>query len=196
MNYTPHKDIYLVQLSKLTEIIEIANQRIVSDTPDEYFQNNANFFTKSFLVVMCAYLEAYLKDALMVIIEETNAKLTNAKLPHNLIKWSLNTKLEFKENDFKFEDFKIAIKKKELDDFISGNPYRTRDLFKKFGIDLEKDEVFKEQKELINTIVVKRNKIVHYNDDASDVSNNDLQQNIQAISYYIENIDRLICLHI
>lgn len=196
MNNTQHKDIYITQLDKLREIIETANQRIVSDTPDEYFQNNVNFFTKSFLVVMCAYLEAYLKDALMVIIEETNAKLTHVKLPHNLIKWSLNIKMEFKENDLKYEDFKIAIKKKELDDFISGNPYRTKDLFKKFGIDLDKDEEFKTHKDLINSIVVKRNKIVHYNDDASDVSNSDLQNNIEAISSYITNIDKVICKHI
>ncbi len=196
MNKTPYKEVYITQLNKLTEIIKIANQRIVSDVPDDYFQSNANFFTKSFLVIMCAYLEAYLKDALMVIIEETNVKLMDAKLPHNLIKWSLNIKMEFKENDFKYEDFKIKINKRELDDFISGNPYRTKDLFKKFGMELDKDEIFRNQKDLINTIVIKRNKIVHYNDDASDVSNNDLQQNINAISSYIENIDRLICLHV
>lgn len=61
---------------------------------------------------------------------------------------------------------------------------------------MEKDETFKAQRELINTIVVKRNKIVHYNDDASDVSNSDLKENIKAISGYIKNIDKLICLQI
>lgn len=60
---------------------------------------------------------------------------------------------------------------------------------------MEKDEPFKAQRELINTIV-KRNKIVHYNDDASDVSNSDLKENIKVISGYIKNIDKLICLQI
>ena len=193
MDNTTHKETYKTQLEKLKEIIEIANSRIVEETPDEFFQNNANFFSKSFLVVMCAYLESYLKDALMVIIDDANNKLLQNKLPHNLIKWSLNIEKELKEGDYKFEDFKIPIKKKELDDFISGNPFRTKDLFKKLGINLDNDSLFNSQKERINAIVVKRNKILHHNDDASDVSNTDLIENITAINEYISNIDRVIC---
>ena len=49
MDNTQHKSTYISQLEKLKEIIEIANSRIVSETPDDFFQNNANFFTKSFL---------------------------------------------------------------------------------------------------------------------------------------------------
>lgn len=196
MDSTQHKSAYISQLNKLKEIIEIANTRIVSETPDNFFQNNANFFTKSFLVIMCAYLESYLKDALMVIIDETNTKLNQSKLPHNLVRWSLNIEKELKDSDSKFEDFKIPIKKKELDDFISGNPFRTKDLFKKLGINLESDLLFNSQKDRINTIVLKRNKIIHHNDDASDVSNTDLIDNIKAITEYIVNIDKLICGHI
>jgi hypothetical protein len=142
---------------------------------------------------MCAYLESYLKDALMVIIDETNNKLNQSKLPHNLVRWSLNIEKELKDSDSKFEDFKIPIKKKELDDFISGNPFRTKDLFKKLGINLGSDMLFNSQKERINAIVVKRNKIIHHNDNASDVSNNDLIENIKAIKEYLSNIDKLIC---
>ena len=196
MDSTQHKESYAEQLEKLKEIIEIANSRIVSETPDVFFQNNANFFTKSFLVIMCAYLESYLKDALMVIIDETHNKLAHSKLPHNLVRWSLNIEKEFKDSDSKFMDFKIPIKKKELDDFISGSPFKTRDLFKKLGVDIESDTVFNAQKERINAIVVKRNKIIHHNDDASDVSNRDLIENIKAINEYISNIDQLVCRHI
>lgn len=145
---------------------------------------------------MCAYLESYLKDVLMVIIDVANSKLNQAKLSHNLIKWSLNIDKEFKDADSKFEDFKISIKKKDLDEFISGSPHRTKDLFKKLGINLENDTIFKSQKERINAIVVKRNKIVHHNDEASDVSNSDLIENIKAIKEYIENIDNLIYSHL
>jgi len=196
MDNTHYKSAYIAQLEKLKEIIEVANSRIVSETPDDFFQNNTNFFTKSFLVIMCAYLESYLKDSLMVIIDETNNKLNLSKLPHNLIKWSLNIEKDFKDTDSKFEDFKIPIKKKELDDFISGNPFRTKDLFKKLGINLNSDIIFNSQKERINAIVVKRNKVIHHNDDASDVSNNDLLLNINIIIEYITNIDQLICKHI
>ena len=196
MDKTQYKAAYIDQLEKLKEIIEIANSRIVSETPDDFFQNNANFFTKSFLVIMCAYLESYLKDALMVIIDETNNKLNQSKLPHNLVRWSLNIEKELKDSDSKFGDFKIPIKRKELDDFISGSPFKTKDLFKKLGINLESDMLFNSQKERINAIVVKRNKIIHHNDDASDVSNNDLIENIKAIKEYVANIDILICRHI
>lgn len=196
MDKTIHKDSYITQLEKLKEIIVIANARIVSETPDEFIQNNANFFSKSFLVVMCAYLESYIKDALMVLIDDANDKLSKNKLPHNLIKWSLNIDKELKESDYKFSDFKIPIKKKELDEFISGNPYRTKDLFKKIGVDLESNSLFKAQKERINAIVVKRNKIVHHNDDASDVSNSDLLDNIEAIKEYISNLDQILCTHL
>lgn len=193
MDKTIHKDAYSFQLNKLKEIIDTANCRLIADIPDVFFQENANFFSKSFLVIMCAYLESYLKDALMVVVEETNKKLETNNIPHNLIKWSLNIDKEFKENDSKVEPLRVKIKKKELDEHISGSPFRTKELFKKFGILLDKDETFNQQKDVINSMVVKRNKVIHYNDDASDISNNDLKNYIDAISDYIENLDKLIC---
>ena len=182
---------YTEQLEKLKAIIETANLRIVADTPDSFFQDNVNFFSKSFLVLMCVYLESYLKDVFMIVIDEANRKLKLHNLPYNLIKWSLDTKKEYK--DGKFEYFTIRIKKKDLDGFISGNPYRTKDLCVKLGINLELDNIYNIQKELINSIVTKRNNVVHYNDDASDVSNADLLKYIDAISEYINNIDKIIC---
>lgn len=196
MDSTPVKQQYLNQLDDLKCIIISTNGRIILDPPDELIVNNANFFSKSFLVVMCAYLESYLKDSLMVIVTEINNRLTAIKVPHNLIKWSLNLEKEFKENEFKFENLKLNIKRKELDDYISGNPFKTTDLFKKFGIKLDKDQIFNNQKELINTIVTKRNKIVHHNDEASDVSNSDLISHIDTLKLYIENIDKIICNHL
>lgn len=196
MDTTPYKESYILQLGKLRTIIDASNSRIIADPPDELIYDNANFFTKAFLVTMCAYLESYLKDVLMVVVDELNARLTTTKLPHNLVKWSFNLDKELKENELKYEQLKIGIKKKELDDFISGNPYKTKDLFKKFGIELEKNSVFNSQKEEINSIVVKRNKILHHNDEASDVSNKDLTDNIAALTLYISNIDELICKHL
>ena len=196
MDKTPHKDPYILQLESLKTIIEIANSKIISEPPDEFIYKNTNFFTKSFLVIMCAYLESYLKDALMVIIDEVNLKLATSKLPYNLVKWNFNIDKELKDGELKFEELKLGIKKKELDDFISGNPFRTKDLFKKFGIELDKDDVFNTCKEEINSIVIKRNKILHHNDEASDVSNKDLVDNIKALKEYIINIDSIICKHI
>jgi hypothetical protein len=196
MDKTPYKESYLLQLEKLSSIIEDTNSRIISDPPDSLIYDNANFFTKAFLITMCAYLESYLKDSLMTIVDDTNAKLVSAKLPHNLILWGLGAKKDIKETDLKFKSLKLEIKKKDLDDSISGNPFKTRDLFKKFGIELEKNSEFNIQKEAINSIVVKRNKILHHNDEASDVSNKDLTDNIIALKKYIINIDELICKHL
>ena len=196
MDKTPHIDSYILQLGRLKTIINQANSRIVSDPPDELIYENANFFTKAFLVTMCAYLESYLKDALMVVVDELNLRLSTTKLPHNLVKWSLNIEKELKDTELKYERLKIGIKKKELDDFISGNPFKTKDLFKKFGIELEKNPSFNSQKEEINSIVVKRNKILHHNDEASDVSNKDLIDNIKALTDYMSNIDTIICRHL
>lgn len=196
MDKTPYRETYILQLDKLSSIIEHTNSRIISEPSDPLIYDNANFFTKAFLITMCAYLESYLKDSLMIIVDDTNAKLVSAKLPHNLILWSLGTKKDIKETDFKFKNLKLEIKKKDLDDSISGNPFKTRDLFKKFGIELEKNSGFNIQKEEINSIVVKRNKILHHNDEASDVSNKDLTDNIIALKKYIINIDELICKHL
>lgn len=196
MDRTPYKESYILQLGQLKTIIDITNGRMISDPPDALIYENANFFSKAFLVTMCAYLESYLKDALMVVIDQMNVRLQSTKLPHNLVKWSLNIDKEFKDSEFKFEQLKITIKKKQLDDYISGNPFKTKDLFKKFGIDLEQNQLFNSQKEEINAIVVKRNKILHHNDEASDVSSTDLTNNIESLTKYITNIDEILCRHL
>ena len=196
MDKTPNRESYIKQLEKLRSIIEDTNDRIIAEVPDPLIYNNANFFTKAFLITMCAYLESYLKDSLMTIVDSTNAKLVSANLPHNLIMWSFGIRKEVKETDLKYESLKLEIKKKDIDDHISGNPFKTKDLFKKFGIELEKNFNFNIQKEEINSIVVKRNKILHHNDDASDVSNKDLVDNIIALKNYILNIDEIICSHL
>ena len=117
MDRTPYKESYILQLGQLKAIIDITNGRMISDPPDTLIYENANFFSKAFLVTMCAYLESYLKDALMVVIDQMNARLQSAKLPHNLVKWSLNIDREIKDSEFKFEQLKIKIKKKQLDDY-------------------------------------------------------------------------------
>ena len=196
MDKSLYLDSYLEQYAKLVEIIDETNKRLISEEPDKFIEDNVNFFTKSFLVMMCAYLESYLKDALMVIIDDVNLRLDSTKIPHNLIKWTLNIDKEFKETEYKFEHLKIKLKKKELDEYISGNPFKTRDLFKKFGIPLDKNSIFNTQKDIVNTIVIKRNKVVHHNDEASDISNNDLKYFIEILISYLENIDNEICKHI
>lgn len=194
MNKTAHIDNYKKMFHELKVMVESTENKILDS--DDFFSSHANFFTKSFIVTMCAYLESYLKDALMIVIVEMNNRLDKNLIPYNLVKWSLSSdKRELKDKELKFKNLSIDIKKKELDEFISGNPYRTESLFKNFGIDLGENSTFKEQKDRLNTIVGKRNSIIHHNDEASDISFLDIVEHIEFFIKYIENIDRLIAHH-
>ncbi|MCK8143117.1 HEPN domain-containing protein [Flavobacterium sp. I-SCBP12n] len=186
---------YEALLEELKELNAETQNKVISDEPDAFITQNINFFTKSFMITLCAYLESFLKDITMTIIDNTNQKLANSKITHNLVKWSILKKKELGElndNDLLFEDLTIKITKKELDEFISGSPYKTEKLFKKIGIKLYEDIVYKEQKEKVISIVEKRNKIVHHNDSASDISFSDIQTNIDTINSYMKNINSII----
>lgn len=190
---------YIELLTDLNVLNKETEQRVIAKNPDEFVTRNINFFTKSFTITICAYLESFLKDVSMMIIDDTNRKLSETKIAYNLVKWSVLKKKDLKElndNELNFEDLKIDITKKELDDFISGNPYKTEKLFKKIGIKLYENNKYKEHKDKIQTIVNKRNQIVHHNDNASDISFTDINSNIKIILEYIENIDIIIQLEL
>jgi hypothetical protein len=195
MNKSSIFQTYLTMLDDLKKLNNETNTKALSDNADSFISNNINFFTKSFMITLCAYLESYLKDISMEIINAMNLRLNIAKLPYNLIKWSILKKkklTDLSDNELKFEQLIINIKKLELDDFISGMPHRTESLFKKLGIKLSDNEIYKNQKEKIVSIVVKRNKILHYNDSASDLSFTDVSNYIDFVLKYIENIDKIV----
>ncbi len=194
MNKIEYKSKYNKLLNNLSKLIDEANERIIYER-DIFFSDNVNFLSKSFMVMMCTYLESYLKDISIYIISKYNERLENISIPRNIIKWSLEKKKELpdlKEKDLKFENLKININRKDLDSHISGSPYRTINLFKKFGIRLEEFKDFKEKTEKIKHIIIKRNNIVHHNDDASDLTMKDLQENILYLKEYIAEIDKII----
>jgi|JI9StandDraft_2_1071091.scaffolds.fasta_scaffold146427_2 hypothetical protein len=191
-----HLKSYERQLDDLNLMAVETNNRFLSKDSDLFISKNINFFTKSFMVIMCAYLESYLKDICMVIIDEMNNRLLENQLPYNLIKWHLSKDKDLKEADLKFENLHLRIKKNDLDEYISGSPFRTETLFKKFGIKLGENIEFKTFRDKVNTIIVKRNNIVHYNDDASDLSVNDIVGNILFIKTYIHTIDKIVVMHI
>lgn len=185
-------DTYISQIDSLKTIVQDANTRIIQEVPDEFVYNNANFFTKSFLVILCAYIESYLKDILMVVINDYKGRIAAQKIPHNLIKWSFSFQQHLEEKEVDFKDFSLDIKKKDLDKFISANPYLAARLFTNFGIKLRDDTVFESQQEFVNNIVLKRNKVVHHNDDASDLTNTDLLSYIDKVEEYVVNIDSVV----
>lgn len=180
------------------------NKIIISDEPLSFVYENANFLTKSFLISLCGYLETYLKDALEILIIDYNERITRENFPYNLVRWSIENKdksdskvqslLDKKKT--RFEDLSIKLKKKDLDAFISGNPFRTKELFTMFGINLDEIDYYNQNKDSVNQIVSKRNNVLHHNDDASDLSNQDILQYIIQIKNYCKKLDEQIDIRI
>ncbi len=186
---------HLVLLDELKLFNNQVNVKTLLDSADSFITDNRNFFTKSFTITLCAYLESYLKDIAMEIVDEMNKRLSNTKVPHNLVKWSILKKKELSDmagSEMKFEYLNIYITKKELDQFISGNTDKTINLFKKMGLDLTENDDFMTMIQKISTIVEKRNKIVHHNDSASDITFADVKDNIDFVKAYIKVIDESI----
>ena len=188
-----HLESYERLLDDLKLMAQETNRFLSTDT-DVFISKNINFFTKSFMIMMCAYLEFYIKDISMVIIDEMNIRLEKNQIPYNLIKWYLSKNKKLEGSELKFEHLVIKILKDELD--ISGNPFRTEALFKNFGIKLQGNIEFETRKDRIQTLVSKRNNIIHHNDNASDLSVTDIIENILYIKSYILAIDNIVVKHI
>ncbi|WP_304192621.1 HEPN domain-containing protein [Phenylobacterium aquaticum] len=185
------------KLKDLEETIRECDKIIISDEPIKFVYDNANFLTKSFLINLCGYLETYIKDALESLLFDFNMRIKNENLPYNLIRWNIEQKSSsdskmssiLEKKHCRNEILDLKIKKKDLDSFISGNPFRTKDLFLMFGIDLEKNNDFIKYKEIVNTIVTKRNNILHHNDNASDIGNSDILIYLVEIKQYANALD-------
>lgn len=149
--------------------------------------DNVNFFTKSFLISACAHLEMCIKEIVFEIARDIDARLSIAAVPISLIEWRLSQK---KKNDSPLSQrslLSVKMTKKEVDDLVSGNVYRTKDALALVGIELaaQKNQ-WESWKDLIQTIVTRRNNIVHHNDDASDLSLGDIKAYIKSILNYID----------
>lgn len=181
-------------LNNLKDVVVISELRVVSDSPDPLFDANVNFFVKSYLINVCTYLEAYLQDIAYKYSKTLSIKMANAKIPHNFIHWRLKTGI--KDKDLIYADASLPITKKDISDEISANPYKTLKLFKLLGVDLSKKDAFECNKDLVNTIVSKRNNIIHHNDAAADVSFGDLKLYIEVIIPYMAAVKEAVEEHI
>ncbi|MBD8136939.1 hypothetical protein IFR10_15555 [Bacillus sp. CFBP 13597] len=180
---------YIQQYDELIGLVNESNKRIVKDEPDDLFMDHINLFSKSFMVLSVTYLESYLKEVCLLIVNYMNKKLLENPLPHNLINWSI---LQGKHKDIQFKGFALNISSKDIDDGLSGNVHKTITLFSNLGIDLQSIDEFCNNKDKIANIVTKRNDIVHHNDEASDISFSDIISNIKVIKDYILTIDNEI----
>lgn len=174
----------------LKEVVNTSEKRVIAEDPDELFIDNVNFFVKSYLISMCSYLEAYLQDIAFKYSVNISDRIVSAKIPHNFLHWRLNTGL--KDKQFNYNDISLPLSKKDISDNISANPYRTLKLFQLLGVDLSRKEVFESSKDLINSIVTKRNNIVHHNDAAADISFGDLISFINVIIPYMKAVSEAV----
>lgn len=177
----------------LKVIIKASEERVLRNEPDELFLENINFFVKSYLISICTYLEAYLQDMAMMYANELDSRIKNADIPHNFIHWRIAK--EIRDKDLEFKNVDLSVDKKEISDSLSGNPYKTIKLFRYLGIDLQSRDEFEENKSLVNTVVTKRNNIIHHNDKAMDVSFSDLLSYVDVFLIYIKAIDDAIQQH-
>lgn len=165
-------------------IIIESERRVICEQPDELFLENVNFFVKSYLISICSYLEAMLQDIAFIQAQEINSRLLNAKIPNNFMLWRVADNIKEKDKRWGYKTGNLFISKKEISKNISANPYRTMKLFNKLGVNLNVNHTFESNKDLVNTIVEKRNSIIHHNDRATSVSFGDLSTYIDTILIY------------
>jgi hypothetical protein len=124
-----------------------------------------------------------------------DGKLAEAGIPSSVIEWRYNTKSKKQQSSDALKVFKVGMTKKEVDDLVSGNVYKTRDAFLVVGVDLAIDcKKWETWKELIQSIVTRRNNIVHHNDDASGLSFGDIKIYIKCVDEYLDFINAT-CAH-
>lgn len=175
----------------LNEIIKISEKRVLTEEPDTLFIDNVNFFVKSYLVTICTYLEAYLQDLTIMYVSELNSRVINARIPNNFVYWRiLGDKL--KKENLSYVNIDLTVNKDEISQNLSANTFRTIILFRNLGIDLTAEDEFQKNKDVVNSIVTKRNNIVHFNDKAMDISFSDLLKYIEIFLIYMRAIDNAV----
>lgn len=186
---TSAAQIYKLGLTGLESMVHATEQEVVGGSGSSpILTDNINFFTKSFLISLCAHLEMCIKEIVFAIAEDIDERARAASIPTALIEWRYSTK---KKGDGTTQGVRLEIRmtRKEVDDLVSGNVYRTKEALAYVGVDLANDKAAWEMwKDMIQTIVTRRNNIVHHNDDASDLSLGDIRQYIASARAYIDFI--------
>ncbi len=177
-------------LSELDVMVTATEREVISkDHGARLITDNVNFFTKSFLITLCAHLETCIKETVYSIAADIDTRLTRAAIPMAIIEWRYNPKNKKSEQEKSNSLCKIKLSKKEVDDLVSGSVYKTKESLLLVGVDLASNRSeWEAWKELIQSIVTRRNNIVHHNDDASDLSFGDIRAYIRSVHEYLDFI--------
>lgn len=156
--------------------------------------NNVNFFTKSFLISACAHLEVCIKEIIFEVAKDIDIRLSMASVPPSIIEWRYNQKKKNDHSPGVATNFSVGMTKKEIDDLVSGNVYKTKEALALVGVELiSEKEKWESWRESVQAIVTRRNNIVHHNDDATDISLGDIKSYISTICGYIDFIVSTCC---
>lgn len=179
---------FLGQFSNLKQVVAESSARSIKDPPDSLFYDHQNVFIKSYLVSACSMLEAFIQDLASAYVDKLQAKINSANLPFNLVVWIA----EHEKATLEFKAFEAKKSKKDISDLISPNYWKTMQAFKRVGIDLSASDL-SNYRDFITTTVEKRNKIVHHNDDALDLSFSDVVATIDNFREYVECLFNAVC---
>jgi hypothetical protein len=185
-----HLSTYSSLIEALKLIILESKRRVIADPPDHLFEANQNFFVKAYLISLCTYLEAFLQDLAIAHVERAKERIANAQVPHNMVRWSIQRDTKIKE--FKFSDFSLPLVSSDIESELSGNPGKTIALFRKIGIDLASSNDFESVKSIIGSVVDKRNQIIHQNDNAADLTLDDITGYADRFLVYMRAINNLV----
>ena len=97
-----------------------------------------------------------------------------------------------KESELGFKNVDLSVERHKISENLSADPYKTIKLFRYLGLDLTSQDGFQGNKDTINSVVRKRNSIVHQNDQAADISFSDLLLYIDSFLSYMKSIDDLV----
>lgn len=176
---------YDEKLDRLSDMIGKTERSVIDELAGfELLSENINFFTKSYLISLCAYIELYVKELATAVATDLDNRLRSIAIPSSALLWRIDSKP--KSNSVRdISPFLLNVKEKEIDELISGNVFKTRDTFKIFGIDVESDPAkWSGWKDVIQSIVTRRNNIVHHDDQASDLSFGDLREYVEQTRDY------------
>lgn len=170
---------FVDQFDNLKIVVSESSRRSIADPPDILFYDNQNVFVKAYLVSACSMLEAFIQDLAMEYVEVIQSKINSANLPFNLVAWIA----EHDKAKLQFKPFEAKKTRKEISDLISPNYWKTIKAFERIGVDISASEA-PSYKDIISTTVEKRNRIVHENDSALDLSFSDVSSIIDVFREY------------
>jgi hypothetical protein len=174
---------YHSQLDGLRQVVSLSEGRSMSEPPDPLFYENQNVFIKSYLVSACSILEAFIQDIASEYMLFIQNRLNAANLPHNFVGWVSG----YEKATLEFKPFIGGKIKKDFSDMVSPNYGKTVKAFQRIGIDISKPQI-EQFKDYVGSVVDKRNKIVHHNDAALDLSFSDIVDAIDQFKAYTQSL--------